>query len=164
MEDNFKKKMQELATQKKKQQDSEINPKELLKERKLKEENAKNFFNNLRRKKINPIVKELNEIFKETGSSFISLSNDNSTVLKDQIRTFCQIFYYPKNRGQNKVGLNTASLLFECFPFIEEIHILENKELRPSPLKLIKTLKLSEFDEEIIEDYISNFVSEVTKS
>ncbi len=164
MEDNFKKKMQELAKQKKLQQDAEIDPKEFLKKRKLKEDNSKTLFNNLKSNSIIPTVKELNEIFKETGNAFLIFSNEEATVLKDQIRTFCQIFYYPKNRGQNKVGLNTASILFECLPFREEIQISVNSELRPSPLKLIKTLSLSEFNDESIKEFVSDFVSEVTKN
>ena len=165
MEDNFKKKMQELAKQKKIQQDAEIDPKQFLKDRKLKEDNAKTLFNTLKRNSIIPTVQELNEIFKETGNSFLIFSNEEATVLNDQIRTFCQIFYYPKNRGQNKVGLNTASILFECLPFKEEIQISVNSKLRPSPLKLINTLSLSKFnDKAIIEEFVSNFVSEVTKN
>lgn len=163
MEDSFKKKMQELAEQKKKQQDAEVDAKEFLKQRKLKEDNAKQLFNNLKRDSIVPTIQELNDIFKETESLFLIFSNEKATVLKDQIRTFCQIFYYPKNRGQNKVGLNTASLLFECLPFKEEVQILENTELRPSPLKLVKTLALNEFNDKVIKEFVSKFVSDVTK-
>lgn len=164
MEENFKKKMQKLAKLKKQQQDNEIDPIEFLKEQKQKEANTKKLFNDLKEKSILPTIKELNEIFKETGNSFLFFSNEQATVLKDQIRTFCQVFYYPKNRGRNKVGLNTASLLFECLPFREEIQISANTELRPSPLKLIKTINISAFNEATIEKTISHFVSEVTKS
>jgi hypothetical protein len=164
MEENFKLKMQELARANKQRQDDQIDPKELQKEKKEKEDIAKKHFNKIKQESLIPTGKELNEIFKETGNSFLIFSNEDATALKDQIRTFCQLFYFPKDRGQSMVGLNSASLLFECFPLREEVQIAINTELRPSPLVLIQTINLFELKEKTLEDTISNFVSEVTKS
>lgn len=162
MENEFKKKMQNIAMFKLQKVKEETDPKQLLKERKEREDNCKKAFNQLKQNTIIPMIKELNEIFKDTGDTFLVFSNDRATVLKDQIRTFSQVFYYQKGRSQNKVGLNTSSLLFECLPFKEEVQISSNTELRSSPLKKLATISLKDFNAEIIERAVSTFVSAVT--
>jgi len=162
MENDFKKKMQEIAKLKLQKEQNQIDSKELLKEKEEKEKKSKKEFNELTKSTIIPTTEELNQIFKETGNKFLFFSNDKATSEKDQARSFCQVFYYQKGREQNKVGLNTASILFECLPEQEEVKILSNFNLHSAPLKELDTIKLSGFNKAKIESYISDFVSNVT--
>ncbi|PTM03427.1 MAG: hypothetical protein DA405_10450 [Bacteroidetes bacterium] len=164
MEDNFKQKMQEIANQKKEAQDAMVDPKVLMDEMRVKSENNKGVFKSVKNDSIYPIVQELNKIFKVAGDSFILFDNEQATALTDQIKTFCQIFYYPKGRSKDKVGLSTPSLYFECLPELGEVKISQNISLRPSPRQLIEKLNIGEFNEDIIEKYVSEFVSQVTNN
>jgi len=161
MEDKFLNRMKDLANAKKDK--NEVNPKELLKDLREKETTSKTQFHAIAKENIVSIVSNLNNIFEKTGDTFLIFSNEQASTLRDKIRDFYQVFYYPKGRGQNKVGLNTSSLLFECFPMKEIIVVSSNTKLRSAPLEKIKEFSINDFNENSIEDCVSEFVTSTIK-
>jgi hypothetical protein len=161
MKNNLKKLMEDIAG---KRLEREMRYKDPGWIRQQLEEKDKNIekFNHLKKEVIIPFVRELNEIFRHTADQFTEFSDETATAREDKSRTFCQVFYFPKDRPREKAGLNTASILFECTPTQGEIRISSNIYMRPAALKEKKVVKISEFDEKIIESELSTFVSEVT--
>jgi hypothetical protein len=161
MKSNFKKLMEEIAGNRLEREIRSKDP-DWISQQREEEEKTIEKFNHLRAEVIIPFVRELNEIFKDTGDQFIEFSDETATAQDDKSRHFCQVFYFPKDRPREKAGLNTASILFECLPTKGEIIISSNVFLRPAALKEKKVVKISEFDEKIIESELSAFVSDVT--
>ena len=163
MTTDFKKKMELLAKSKLQQDEDKARSVQNESERRRETEAAsKQRFNELKKTIVEPLVKELNNAFESTGDKFRLFSNDEAKDLSDRVKTFCQIFYFPKGRPENLVGLNTASIRFECFPSREEVLVSSNTELRPSYLREIETVALTDFDSDFIENTISDFVAAMT--
>lgn len=127
------------------------------------EQTSKATFHKAIREVVIPLVKETNDAFSATGDSFKILTEDQASALQDQIRTFCQVFYYPKGRGEALVGRNTASLLFECIPAREEVKVARNVQIRPAPLEQFAVVAIGNFSKEAIETWMLQFVEDVTK-
>ena len=163
MTPDFKKKMEQLAQSKRQKDEDEARiAQDASQRRREVETSSAKQFNELKRSAVQPLVKELNDAFQPTGDKFRLFSNEEAKDLKDRVKTFSQIFYFPKGRSESLVGLNTASIRFECFPNREEVVVSANTELRPSYLTEIATIPLSEFNGTRIESTISDFVSTVT--
>ena len=126
------------------------------------ERQSKSEFAQLRDKVLVPMVNEADAEFKGSGAHFEWFSEQKATALADQIRTFVQVLYYPKGRSKQNVGLNTASLLFECIPAHGKVRIRQNTQsFRPAPLVEVKELPLSEFNQEAIESAFEGFITKV---
>jgi len=163
MTPDFKKKMELLAQSKRqKDEDNARIAQDAAQRRREIETSSIQQFNEVKRTAIQPLAKELNEAFQPTGDKFRLFSNEEAKDLKDRVKTFSQIYYFPKGRSESLFGLNTASVRFECFPNQAEVVVSANTELRPSYLSEIERVPLSDFDNAKVESIISDFVSTVT--
>lgn len=159
--DDFKKKLEYLAQNKVliNQRNNQIQ-RELIQNLKSREDDMKGQFV-IVKKTVTKLVEQTNEAFAIAGESFNYYDNEAATALDDQIKMFCQVFYYPKGRSEKEVGFNTASIKFDCEPFYERITIYQNIELRPAPLKQFEVVPLAGMNEEKIKMLIENFIESV---
>lgn len=159
---DFKKKINEIASAKIAVDKDKKSPKEIQEElRKIQEENKKKF-RQIKQEFVIPKIKELHDAFQETNDLFQLFSEDQATALQDQVRTFCQIFYFAN--GSKKFGFNSPSLLFECNPGTGGVIVSQHVESRPARLKEIDKVSVETLNEELISKYIVNFIDQVTKN